>query len=170
MKSDILKPLAILRIVVGYLGEKEQYDWWTSSFFSEGSDAFLSPVFSRTMLLAQCTGVSKAATLIHDERIGIGDVYHLFRLPEELAQGIHQTLQDPELSQEIAAITENQTSALDYLQQNVEIPSNDEIGPVRIGDRSALFNMDQWDNVRAYYAKAFSNGEQIFPYFSGGGR
>ena len=170
MTSDLLEKLATLRIVVGYLGEKDQFGWWSSAFFSKGSEAFLSPVFSRTQLLAQCTGVSQAATIVHDERIGIGDVYHLFRLPEELAQGIHQTLQNPDLPAKVSSLIGNQDAAIEYLRQNDEIPSGDEVGPVRIGDRGALFGLDQWGPVKGYYAKGFTLGQQIFPHFSGGGR
>ena len=170
MTSDLLEKLAILRIVVGYLGEKNQFGWWSSAFFSKGSDAFLSPVFGRTQLLAQCTGVSQAATLVHDDRIGIGDVYHLFRLPEELAQGIHEALHNPELPGMIESLIDNQSSALEYVKQDAEIPSDDEVGPVRMGNRNDLHSMDHWDGARTYYAKAFATGEQVFPFFSGGGR
>ena len=47
-----------LRTVVGYLGEREQYAWWQSSFFGPGSKTFLAPVFGRTQVLAQCAGVT----------------------------------------------------------------------------------------------------------------
>ena len=90
MYSEHLEYLATLRIVIGYLGERDQFAWWQSSFFSAGSEAFLSPIFARTRFLAQCTGVTQAASAIHDARIGTGNVYHLFRLPEDMAQDIHQ--------------------------------------------------------------------------------
>ena len=155
---------------MGYLGEKEQFGWWTSSFFSEGSEAFLAPIFPRTQLLAQCTGVSRAATLLHDERIGIGDVYHLFRLPEEMAQGIHETVQSPDFPGKTVDLISSQEAALDYLMKDVDILEGEEIGPIRIGDRNALIDLNSWDTVKIYYAKGFTQGVQIFPFFSGGGR
>jgi len=168
--SDIqMKDLAKLRIVVGYLGEKEQYHWWGSSFFSSTSDAFLSPVFPRTQLLAQATGVSRAASLVHDERIGVGDVFHLFRLPEEMAQGIHQALQNPDLKSEIEPLIAGQAEALAFLQEGLNLPGGEDVGPVNIGGRSALRDSNYWDIARGYYAKAFSDGIRIFPYFSGKG-
>ena len=170
MESNHLVTLATLRIIVGYLGEKEQFGWWSSSFFSQGSDAFLVPVFPRTQLLARCTGVSKAATILHDERIGIGDVYHLFRLPEEMAQGVHETLLSPKFSGNVAEFISSQEAALDYLLKDVDIPDGDEVGPIRIGDINSLAELNLWDAVKAYYAKGFTQGVPIFPYFSGGGR
>ena len=46
-------------MVVG-LGEREHFGWWQSSFFTQGSSAFLSPIFSRTQFLAQCNGMRRA--------------------------------------------------------------------------------------------------------------
>ncbi len=170
MTSDFIQSITILRVVVGYLGEKEQCGWWSSSFFSNGSDAFLSPIFPRTQLLAQCTGVTRAATILHDERIGIGDVYHLFRLPEEQAQGIHDTLQTSGLPEIVTELIASKETALQYLQHDLENLKGDEIGPVCVGDRNMLSGLEQWDIVRAYYARGFLEGVQILPYFSGGGR
>ena len=88
METDFVGQLVTYRLLVGYLGEKEQYGWWQSSFFTQGAGAFLTPLFPRTQMLAQCNGVTQAAALVHDERIGVGHVYHLFRRPEDLEQSI----------------------------------------------------------------------------------
>ena len=90
MQSTELTSLATLRLLVGFLGEKDHFAWWQSSFFAPGSNAFLAPVFPRTQLLAQYEGVTRAASLQHDDRIGVGDVCHLFRLPEDVEQGLHR--------------------------------------------------------------------------------
>jgi len=92
MQPEHLENVAAMRAAVGFLGEKEQAGWWPSSFFGIGSTAFLSPLFPRTHFLAQCQGVTCAASRKHDERIGVGQVYHLFRLPEDIEQGIHHLL------------------------------------------------------------------------------
>jgi hypothetical protein len=44
MKRSDLIFLARLRLLVGYLGEQNQFDWWSCSFFSPSSKAFLVPV------------------------------------------------------------------------------------------------------------------------------
>lgn len=80
MQAADFEQIAAIRAAVGYLGEKDQAGWWSSSFFASTGSAFLSPIFPRTQVVAQCQGVSGAASKIHDERIGVGNVYHLFRL------------------------------------------------------------------------------------------
>jgi hypothetical protein len=94
MNVGPIESLAALRTLVGFLGEREQFAWWPSAFFAPGSQAFLLPLFARTRLLAQCNGVTQAAALVHDDRIGVGQVYHLFRLPEDMEQAIHRFLND----------------------------------------------------------------------------
>ena len=95
MDTNLLETITKLRLYIGYLGEKDQFGWWVSSFFAPSSNAFFEPLFGRTQYLAQCNGVTRAAALVHDERIGVGHVYHLFRLPEDLEQGLHRELHDP---------------------------------------------------------------------------
>jgi len=83
MNNKVLQDVFTLRMCIGFLGESDQYSWWPSSFLSPTSSAFLSPVFSKTSFTAQYYGVREAATIVHDEHIGIGKgVFHLFRLPE----------------------------------------------------------------------------------------
>ena len=81
-----------LRVCVAFLGEKEQTNWWSSSFLSKSGETFLSPAFPKTAALARVNGASAAAQIVHDEHIGIGDVYHLFRLPENIEHDISQLL------------------------------------------------------------------------------
>ena len=165
MNTDLLTHIAKRRIYIGFLGEKEQFNWWKSSFFSPASDAFLSPLFSRTQLLAQCTGVSRAASLIHDEHIGVGHVYHLFRLPEDLEQGLHQKLKDPTFAK---SIQKDLTKAI-AINELKELSANfesEDMGPVRIGSISDLYKIESWGYVAGAYLNAFDKGQIIYPYFS----
>jgi hypothetical protein len=166
MEFDLLKKLALYRTVVGYLGEREQFGWWQSSFFVQGSSAFLSPIFSRTQTLAQCTGVTRAATLVHDERIGVGKVYHLFRLPEEMEQGIHQSLYEEELGKYIDLSIRSRDSAMDYLRQNSLATIQPSVGPVRVGETKEIRDQKTWSLSAGLYLCAFENRQQIFPYFT----
>ena len=93
MSSLLVERLAELQAVIGYLGEREQSGWWQCSFHSTGSRAFLAPVLGRTPNLAQHVGASRAAALVHDERIGVGRVFDRFRLPGDLEQD--PSLPDP---------------------------------------------------------------------------
>lgn len=166
MENDLIQQLALYRMVIGYLGEREQFGWWQSSFFTQGSSAFLSPIFSRTQILAQCTGVTRAATLVHDERIGVGKVYHLFRLPEEMEQSIHQTLQEVQFEEVIRKILSNKDSALDFLQKNSITPDHPEEGPTRIGDTKALHDQKSWSAVAGLYLYSFETQKEILPFFT----
>ena len=133
MPADLLRSLAQYRFTIGYLGEREQFGWWQSAFFSTSSRAFLDPVFPRTRFVAQCHGVTLAAARVHDERIGVGRVYHLFRLPEEMEQGIHQVLHDPELAGLAQANLANKDAALQALRQLAVEQAQPGLGPTRIG-------------------------------------
>lgn len=165
MDLDLLTQIAQLRIYIGFLGEKDQHNWWKSSFFSPASDAFLSPLFSRTQLLAQCNGVSRAASLLHDEHIGVGHVYHLFRLPEDMEQGLHQKLKDSSFIKEFSQPLVKE-SVLNRLEENSKIFDSEDIGPVRIGAISDLYTIGSWGKVAGAYFHAFSNNKIIYPYFS----
>ncbi len=157
--------LAILRAVVGYLGESNQHNWWPSSFFAPTSHAFLTPVFTRTPVLAQCTGATSAAALVHDRLIGVGRVYHLFRLPEDLEQAIHRALYDPDLCARIMALTANKDAALTHLRTTAATAVSLAVGPTFVGDAMTLRSPDAWSKAAAYYLHAFEQNTQIYPYF-----
>ena len=165
MDSDLLTLIANLRIYIGFLGEKNQFSWWQSSFFSPTSDAFFSPLFNRTQLLAQCNGVTRAAGLIHDEHIGVGHVYHLFRLPEGLEQGLHQKLKDPIFKKALPKPL-TQAVAVNYLKEVGKNIDSEDIGPIRIGAISDLYTIDAWGNVAGSYQNAFENHQINYPYFT----
>ena len=167
MNRTILKNIANLRICVGFLGEADQNSWWKSSFFSSISKAFLSPVFSKTCFLAKYYGVKEAATIVHDEHIGIGkDVFHLFRLPEMHEIEMHNLLGNPETLSDAQKIVSNKDSAEQFLQEYSKDVDVKQIGPVRLGDTKIISNISTWKIVAQYYAKAFKSNNKTFPYFS----
>ncbi|MFM8323191.1 MAG: BrxE family protein [Chloroflexota bacterium] len=172
MKANETQTIALLRTVIGYLGEKENFAWWMSGFFARGSQAFLAPVFSRTMLLAQCKGVTQAAARIHDERIGVGYVYHLFRLPEDMEQAIHQALHEAELGQAIQEAVKDRETALSALRERAGGKTSEAAGPVRVGPIEGVRDPRAWRKAAAYYLQAFEReqpgekGPAIFPYFT----
>lgn len=166
MEVEFVERLVKLRLVIGYLGEREQFGWWQSSFFTQGSNAFLSPLFSRTQILAQCNGVTHAAALVHDERIGIGHVYHLFRLPEEIEQGIPQSLHEPTFYQSIQKTIAKSETALDSLCKLAGSKHPTEVGPIRIGNIVALRDLGTWQTVAGAYLYGFEQGIMVCPYFS----
>ncbi|MBI4322561.1 MAG: BrxE family protein [Chloroflexi bacterium] len=162
MEVELAETLAKLRLVIGFLGEREQFGWWQSSFFTQGSTAFLSPLFGRTMTLARCNGISQAAAMVHDERIGVGRVYHLFRLPEDAEQSIHKVLHDIEFG----GIVDSKEDALDYLRKGSVSAENLGIGPTLVGDKKSMKEPKAWQIASGHYLYAFENGLEIFPYFT----
>ena len=161
MEVEFVETIAKLRLTIGFLGEREQFGWWKSSFFTQGSDAFLLPLFGRTQVLAQCNGVTQAAAIIHDERIGVGNVYHLFRLPEDIEQSIHRVLHDIKSKD----IVSSKNTALDYLRDNSIKPMQSSLGPTRVGDNNSLHGQNSWKLVSGLYLHAFETNIEIYPYF-----
>jgi hypothetical protein len=86
MNAKLIHQIIGLRLAVGLLGEQEQSGWWPSRFLGRHAHAFLNPIFGGKTRMAQYHGVIEAACRIHDERIGVGRVFHLFRLPETIEQ------------------------------------------------------------------------------------
>ena len=166
MEAKEIETLAILRAAVGYLGERDQAGWWTSTFFAPGSTAFLAPVFARTQTLAQCTGVTRAAAAVHDERIGVGHVHHLFRLPEDVEQRIHAVLRDADLTNAIGEAVATQDSAIQYLRAQGGSSGTAAVGPTRIGDLHDLRAEERWRDVAAEYLRAAEAGVEVYPYFA----
>lgn len=166
MTNEEIGILTTTRAAVGLLGEKQRSGWWPSAFFSKAAGTFLSPLFPRTQLLAQTNGVTAAAALLHDDRIGVGQVFHLFRLPEDIEQAIQRTLADDTAVQTLNQCVASPDSALQFLRDFGAVDSDSSSGPVRIGDLGSIRSLDHWKMVAAVYAKAFEKQQQSFPYFS----
>ncbi len=160
--SDLLR----LRVVIGYLGEKSQGNWWQSDFFGAASGSFLNPVFPRTQFLTQVEGASAAAGRIHDERIGVGKIFHLFRLPEDFEQSFHQRLQDKDVIDELAPLWESKESAIGYLESNFGKPSKPQVGPVSVGKISEVTTETVTKLIGNQYLSSLCSDDQspVFPY------
>jgi hypothetical protein len=167
MKKDALKIIVELRILVGYLGEKEQYEWWDSTFFSKSAPSFLNPVYPRTQLRAQCNGVTAAATAVHDNRIGVGNVFHLFRLPEGIESEVNGRLSAKEAVESLGDSIVSATEALSRLQSHAADGANGAEGPLAVGTIKELESGKALGQLAAAYASAFKQGTQAFPYVTG---
>lgn len=154
-----------LRLAVGLLGERDQAGWWPSSFMSEASGAFLTPVFGSNIAQARYQGVVEAAKRAHDERIGVGRAFHPFRLPEVIEQRLFDGMQSRgnDLAETLSS-ADLAKSALGSLgRKQVEARS----GPALIGSMEAL-DVSAWvADAASLYAAAFGAGVQCFPYFAG---
>lgn len=161
MDSDNLHPLLKLRLLVGYLGEKAQFNWWPTSFFD--GRLFLEPVFSKTLRLAQYHGVCAAARSVHDEHLSAG-AFHLFRLPEELEQDLHQQAQVATLDNFIAVHLTSKESASSTLSSLAASPKASIEGPYSMGAIAEIDPGLAADRFASAYGHGLENGWQTYPY------
>lgn len=159
--------LITLRLAVSFLGEAGQAGWWSSNFLGRNSLAFLSPVFGGNAPLVQYSGVIEAAGRVHDERIGIGRVFHLFRLPESVEFAAFELFRQKELADEIAKCIASTESARAYLSAFAKEQPELISGPVRL---PPLIITKQFAPslclMASYYEAGFEKSIQCFPYFS----
>jgi hypothetical protein len=160
--------IIVVRLLVGYLGERGQAAWWGSDFLSTTSKTFLTPVFGAAADVAQLAGVTEAARSVHDERIGVGRVFHLFRLPESMEQQCAGVLRHfPALQASIGHLTCREAASA-ALRDHAKDLAKAQEGPVRIGDISDLAGTGWLGRAATCYLAAFDQGVQSFPYFADG--
>lgn len=152
-----------LRVLVGCLGEKGQANWWGSEFFSPTAGAFLAPIFTRSIFLAQYNGVTAAAAKVHDEVIGVGRTLHLFRLPIELEQSCQEVANDPAFATRVQPHLENHQKALSRLAEFATAGQEVSPGPVLLGLVGDDISADL-GRAAAVYGAAFQLRVQSFPY------
>lgn len=157
--SDISR----LRVLVGYLGERHQSNWWASTFLGRTSEAFLAPIFGNAIASARVVGVTEAARRVHDEAIGVGRTFHLFRLPETLEQELHRTMSE---SKETAA-PESVDAAMEEMKALSSRDSESKPGPLHVGGLHMLVDPQWVPVVASHYRAAFAAGVRSFPYFAG---
>jgi hypothetical protein len=162
MSANLTTSLARLRTCVAFLGEKDQQNWWPSSFLSKPGEAFLTPIFPKTAALARVNGASGAAQVSHDEHIGVGDVYHLFRLPENIEHDISQLLAKDASVLDLISTEETARAELQELSAG---ESAEGVGPLLI-ERDAI-DQSVICRMAAAYMQGFSSGEQVYPYYRG---
>src|SRR5271166_2381792 len=96
MKSSPSPALSLLklRLLVGFLGEKRQANWWDCGFLDATGRRFLETTFPRTTFCAAIRSNTEAARVIHDGRIGPIGVFHLFRLPVDHEYALEEHIAD----------------------------------------------------------------------------
>ncbi len=161
--KTIAATIAELRILIGYLGEKSQANWWSSDFFSLTATAFLTPIFNRSLFLAQYQGVTAAAAIIHDSTIGVGRIYHLFRLPISLEQASAEMLNDIRFVQTVQTRLVNPEAALVRLAELAEKQESLSSGPILVGQLDQDIVADLMRAAGMYHA-AFNADIQTYPY------
>ena len=167
MQKAVIKNIVLLRYLVGYLGEKDQFNWWNSSFLNTSTKKMLEFTFPRTANIAQYEAVSAAAAKIHDDSIGIGKSFHLFRLPEFLEIILREEIQSDAENNDYESVINSKEDALETLNGLAGSASLSGEGPINIGQ----VNDSQWEQsisqIASVYLQAFTAKNKAFPYFQG---
>lgn len=100
----MIDKLLHLRILVGYPGEKDQGNWWDTSFLNKTGQKFLEINFPRSAFAAAVHSVTEAAKQLHDRRIARGRVFHLFRLPATAEEKFHLQLLNTDFREELLRV------------------------------------------------------------------
>jgi hypothetical protein len=163
-KANIIERLSRLRSLVGYLGEKGQFGWWDTGFLNRTGLQFLEINFPRTAFAAGCKGVMEAAKRLHDERIGKGEVYHLFRLPTGFEEDLHHALLEADPGDLLPQL-ESREKAMEALRSMVADTVGAPEGPVQIGTMRGALRPADIQEIAVHYYDAFRNRKMCFPYF-----
>lgn len=155
-----------MRLIVGFLGERAQNGWWPTAFYEPSSRLFLEPIYPKTMALAQYHGVLEAARLVHDEHLSVGS-YHLFRLPEELEQDLHASMQSGEGPELAGQLLQSQDGASEALRSMFKAAPPAGAGPIAVGSIGDLGSFDALRAMAGIYAAAFLQGTRAYPYLVG---
>ncbi len=164
MDNKLIELIVEARFLVGFIGEKEQANWWGSSFLSKSSSAFLTPVFPKTTPTAQYHGICQAAKRVHDEHIGLGRNYHLYRLPDSIERSLANAMNDQDLSLKILENIADRDLASKRLAEIGTTGNDFAEGPIAVGD----FSDDELGilvrKMISHYHSAFENDIKCFPY------
>ncbi|MEM6483399.1 MAG: BrxE family protein [Pseudomonadota bacterium] len=164
MNNDVVKLIVELRLLVGFLGEKSQSNWWGSNFIGTSSEAFLAPVFSRTTMLARYHGVCEAAMLLHDEYIGVGANYHLYRMPDSAERAAAKAIADTNFQQQLSDVLGSSDAAQQRLGELAATDTNRVEGPVVLRGYADADLNHQLRQSASHYSRAFKEGYKCFPY------
>ena len=162
---ELMRRIIEIRYLVGFLGEKSQHNWWPTSFYEGSSIRFLEPVFSRTATLAQYHGAVEAARRFHDENLSVGS-FHIFRLPEEIEQDLHEMVQSHPMEVFDPGLIVDQESALNALSKVGEVRADEAVGPLLVGKIDELRASDLLDKIGSIYQTALSSDTHAFPYLA----
>lgn len=164
MADAVVGQYAKLRLIVGFLGEKEQLGWWDTAFLSATGIKYCEINFPRSAIAAAGTSVTEAARRLHDSRVGKGGVFHLFRLPPAVEESVHRRMMQID-AEEIAPIIATKELALKALEdlcvERIDVPE----GPVQVGSMKTILHASSVEEVAKHYLDAFSTNKMTFPYF-----
>lgn len=162
---EVLDQMMRLRVLVGFLGEKRQANWWDCGFLDSTGSKFLQTTFPRTFLCAALRSATEAARLVHDSRIGRVGIFHLFRFPVDLEDQLEAHISEPPWV-DAAKVGLQWEGALEELGRFAESHLDAPPGPVQIGVPTKILTRASISELAAHYYSAFKKGFLCFPYFA----
>lgn len=163
--AQIIKQFAMLRLVVGYLGQRKQSGWWDCDFLDATGLRFLETTFPRTARAAALRSTTEAACIVHDQALGRIGNYHLFRLPPVLEDHLEHDIQEMDWI-ESRRLSESRGSAMDELRRIADALIKAPAGPVQVGMAHRILTPTAVRELAAHYHSAFQDGIRCFPYFA----
>ena len=163
--TEIREKLLVLRTTVGFLGERDQFAWWDTSFLSATGQRFLAITFPRTAAAAGIHSVSEAARKVHDQHIGTARrVYHLFRLPPHLERELADVLSSGGDALE-GNMPSSQDEAMNTLAALANGNGRQAVGPTGLDVTFTYEGIIA--ELATHYHAAFASGERVYPYVKG---
>jgi hypothetical protein len=161
----IIGQFVLLRLLVGYLGQRKQSGWWDCDFLGPIGFRFLETIFPRTSGTAALRSTTEAACMVHDRALGRVGNYHLFRLPPALEDRLQQATEELDWS-EAAKQIESPDTAIEALQWLADAVVKAPEGPVQVGVERRILTSPSIHELAAHYHSAFHDGIRCFPYFA----
>ena len=163
--DQVIKQLALLRALVGYLGQQNSAGWWDCTFLDSTGIRFLENVFPKTAQVAALRSTTLAACGVHDRALGKVGTYHLFRLPPAVEDQVEVSSENLKWT-EVARALSTRESAMEALQSLSPTGINAPVGPVQIGTEPKLISANSIHELAAHYHSAFHQSIRCYPYFS----
>lgn len=163
--KSLIDSFITLRVLVSFLGEKNQFGWWDTSLLDKTGQRFLEVNFPRSGFSAGLTSATEAAKQLHDSRIGKGHVFHLFRMLTTFEEKLFYESKEMTFLQ-FDHILSNKEDALTALRDLVQKHVAATDGPIHIGGMKNPLSESAIDTLAQHYSAAFDAGKKVFPYFT----
>jgi hypothetical protein len=163
--ASLMDQFALLRMAVGYLGQRKQFGWWDCDFLDPIGLRFMETTFPRTAWPAALRSTTDAACMVHDHALGRVGNYHLFRLPPVLEDELEHAYNRMNWSQSGQQI-QSPDAASDLLRRIADALIKAPAGPVQVGVERRIVTATSVRELAAHYHSAFQDGIRCFPYFA----
>jgi len=167
MTAQQFPDLLRLRVLVLTLGESPHAGWWKTQFLSPTGLSYLGRLYPRSSFAAAVRSAGRAAKAIHDNSIGVGKVFHLFRLPQQRERRLEEFVRahGTDLPQTFEPMLNQREQLLKALDDLGGVDSPTARGPLRLGTLADLQTDDWIAACASAYVAAFREGSKVFPYF-----